>query len=79
VGHPPAHGHARPHDAALQITAYSEYGFEKNGLRFPSRSYTEYAYIEKNKRKFVSAEISIFYTNYKFFTVETEVKYESAS
>ena len=70
---------AKIHDAALQITAYSEYGFEKNGLRFPSRSYTEYAYIEKNKRKFVSAEISIFYTNYKFFTVETEVKYESAS
>jgi hypothetical protein len=70
---------AKIHDAEPQITAYSEYGFEKNGLRFPSRSYTENAFIEKNKRKFVSAEISIFYTNYKFFTVETEVKYESAS
>jgi len=67
---------ARIHDAELQITAYSEYGHEKNGLRFPSRSYTEYATIEKNKRKFVSAEITITYRDYKFFTVETEIKYD---
>jgi outer membrane lipoprotein-sorting protein len=68
---------AKIHDAEPQITAYSEYGFEKNGLRFPSRSYTENAYIEKDKRKFVNAEISILYKNYKFFTVETEIKYDS--
>jgi hypothetical protein len=67
---------AKLHDAEPQITAYSEYGFEKNGLRFPSRSYTENAFIEKSSRKLVNAEISIYYKNYKFFTVETEVKYE---
>jgi len=67
---------AKIHEAEPQITAYSEYGFEKNGLRFPSRSYTENAFIEKNKRKFVNGEISISYKNYRFFMVETEIKYD---
>lgn len=67
---------AKLHEAELQITAYSEFGLEKNGLRFPSRSYSENAYIDKNRRKFVNAEISILYKDYKFFTVETEVKYD---
>jgi hypothetical protein len=67
---------AKIHDAKPEITAYCEYGIEKNGIRFPSRSYTENAYIDKNNRKFVSAEISILYKDYKFFTVETEIKYE---
>jgi hypothetical protein len=66
---------AKIHDAEPQITAYSEYGFEKNGLRFPSRSYTENAFIDKDKRKFISGAILISYKSYKFFTVETEVKY----
>ena len=67
---------AKIHDAKPEITAYCEYGYEKNGIRFPSRSYTENAYIDENKRKFVSAEISIIYKDYKFFTVETEIKYD---
>jgi hypothetical protein len=67
---------AKIHDAVPQIAAYSEYGFEKNGLRFPSRSYTENAFIEKDNRKLVNAEMTISYKDYKFFTVETEVKYE---
>jgi hypothetical protein len=66
---------AKIHDAEPQITAFSEYGFEKNGLRFPSRNYSENAYIKKNKQKFVNAEISVVYKKYKFFTVETEIKY----
>jgi len=66
---------AKIHDSEPQITAFSEYGFEKNGLRFPSRNYSENAYIKKNKQKFVNAEISVVYKNYKFFTVETEIKY----
>jgi hypothetical protein len=66
---------AKAHDAEPQITAFSEYGFEKNGLRFPGRNYSENAYIKKNNQKFVNAEISIRYKNYKFFTVETEIKY----
>jgi hypothetical protein len=67
---------AKAHDYEPQVTAYSEYGLEKNGLRFPSRNYTEIAYINKDHRKFVNAEISIVYKDYKFFTVETEIKYD---
>jgi len=66
---------AKSHDSEPQITAFSEYRLEKNGLRFPSRSYTEQAYINKDRQKSVSAEISILYKDYKFFTVETEIEY----
>jgi hypothetical protein len=67
---------AKAHESEPQVTSYSEYGLEKNGLRFPSRSYTEIAYINKDKRKFINAEISILYKDYKFFTVETEIKFD---
>jgi hypothetical protein len=67
---------AEIHDAAPQITAFSEYGLEKNGLRFPSLNYSEQAYVRKGQQTFVSARLSIIYKKYKFFTVETEVKYD---
>ncbi len=66
---------AKLHEAQPKITSYLEYGLEKNGLRFPSRNYTENAYILKDGRKYANAEINIVYKKYKFFTVETEVKY----
>jgi hypothetical protein len=66
---------AKEHDAEPMFTAYSEYGFEKNGLRFPSRSFTEQAYMRKDRGKSPSAEISVTYKDYKFFTVETETIY----
>ena len=66
---------AREHDAEPQITSFSEYGFEKNGLRFPSHSFTDQGYIRKDRGKFSSAEISVVYKSYKFFTVETETIY----
>jgi hypothetical protein len=67
---------AKAHDSESEITAFSEYGFEKNGLRFPSRSYTEIAYNSKDKGKFVNARISTLYKEYKFFMVETEIKFD---
>jgi hypothetical protein len=66
---------AQENEAKPRITAYSEYRFEKHGLRFPSRNFTQQAYIRKDRSRFVNAEISIIYKGYKFFTVETEVKY----
>lgn len=66
---------AKSFGAEPQITAFTEYAYEKNGLRFPSRSYSEEAYLTQDKRKSVSGEISIRYKDYKFFTVETEVRY----
>jgi hypothetical protein len=66
---------AKSHGAEPLITAYTEYGMEKNGIRFPSRNFCEQACLLADKRKVVDARISTIYKNYKFFTVETEVKY----
>jgi hypothetical protein len=67
---------ARAHelDAAPQLTSITEYGLEKNGLRFPSKDTTEEAYI-KNGKKHVRSLTTILYKDYKFFTVETEIHY----
>ncbi len=67
---------ARSQDAEPSITAFSEYGYEKNGLRFPSRSYSEQGYILSNGPKVANARISVVYKKYKFFTVETEVGFK---
>jgi len=67
---------ANAHASEPEIMAFSEYGSEKNGLRFPSRSFTEIAYKSKDRGKFVNARISTLYKDYKFFTVETEIKYD---
>ncbi len=63
------------HFAAPMITSFSEYGVAKNGLRFPSRSYTDQGYLRKDRGKFSSAEITVIYKKYRFFTVETETVY----
>ncbi len=57
-----------------QITFISEYAFEKNGIRFPSRYIVREEYIHPNWGKKKKSEISVVYKNYKFFIVETEVK-----
>ena len=66
---------AREHEAEPLVTSYTEYGSEKNGLRFPSRSYTEQAYLRQDRGKSASAEISVVYKDYRFFTVETQTVY----
>lgn len=60
--------------AEPQLISITEYGLEKNGLRFPSRDTTEEAYL-KGGRKLVKSLTIIAYKDYKFFTVETEVRY----
>jgi hypothetical protein len=65
---------ARQFGAEPQLTAVTEYGTEKNGLRFPSEDTTEEAYL-KGGKKFVRSLTTIQYKSYKFFTVETEVRY----
>ena len=66
---------AKVQGAEALITAFSEYGLENNGLRFPSRNYAEAAYLLADKRRVVSAMLSVAYKKYKFFTVEAEVSY----
>ncbi len=66
---------AEAHEARPRITAYSEYGLEKNGLRFPSRNFSETATVTKGGLLTVGGRVSTVYRDYKFFTVETEIKY----
>jgi hypothetical protein len=65
---------ARQRGAVPRISFASDYGFEKNGLRFPSGYSVAEAYLMTGKMRTVSiTEVS--YKDYKFFLVRTEVKY----
>jgi hypothetical protein len=66
---------ALKYKAKPEMTSITEYGLEKNGIRFPSRDFTEETYIMPNGKKFVRATTVILYKDYKFFTVETDIKY----
>jgi len=57
------------------ILMTSEYAFEKNGIRFPSRYTVKESYLGKLGRRFQHSETDVTYDQYKFFTVETEVKF----
>ena len=57
------------------IRLASEFDVEKNGIRFPSRHSIEEAYINKKGGKFVRSETSVAYTDFRFFTVETETDF----
>jgi len=65
---------AKKMGARPQITLTSEYAFEKNGIRFPSRYIIREEYIHPNWGKEKKSEITVVYKNYKFFTVDTEIK-----
>ncbi len=60
--------------AEPRLTLVSEYGFEKNGIRFPSRYSIDETYLRRG-RKYVVSKTNVVYKDYKFFTVDTEVKY----
>jgi hypothetical protein len=66
---------AKKYQSELAVTLITEYGFEKNGIRFPSRDYSEEAYLKPDVKKFVRSRTSVVYRDYKFFTVETDIKY----
>ena len=61
------------------IVLAGEYGCEKNGIRFPSRFTIREAYIYAHPRgqarEFSYYKLNVVMSAYKFFTVETEVKY----
>ena len=62
---------AEAYKSAPEVRSYSEFGVEKNGLRFPSADFTEEAYRGANGKLFVRARTSVTYRAHKFFTVET--------
>jgi len=53
-----------------------DYGVEKNRVRFPSRQMVKEVFINEKGYKILKRELSCDYEDYKFFTVETEVKYD---
>jgi hypothetical protein len=65
---------ARRYKSEPRITLVSEFKVEKNGLRFPSRFFVEEAYVDENGKKFVHSATTVIYRDFKFFTVEVEVR-----
>ena len=57
----------------------SEYAFEHNGIRFPSRYSVKEIYARKNGARYQRSETEVIYDRYKFFTVETEVIYRGSN
>jgi hypothetical protein len=62
-------------NAIPQITFITEFDFEKNKIRFPSKYLLEEEYIKAEGGRYKKSEIIVLYKDYKFFTVETEVKH----
>jgi len=58
----------------LRLTLRTEFRAEKNGIRFPSKLSVEEAYINERGRAFVRSETNVVYKDFKFFTVEVEVR-----
>lgn len=67
---------AKRMNATPLITFISEFGFEKNKIRFPNKYSVEEIYISRQGgRRFLRSKTTVVYDNYKFFTVDTKVKY----
>jgi len=66
---------ARKYRSELAVSLVTEYGIEKNGLRFPSRDVSEEAYLGPGAEKFVRSRTAVIYRDYRFFTVETDIRY----
>jgi len=51
------------------------YGIKKNGVRFPSRQHIQEFLVSESGKRYLRNEIVTIFNDYKFFIVETEVKY----
>jgi len=61
--------------AIPKITFNLEFGYEKNGIRFPRYYSVVETYYRGEAFYFVRSKLDTTYDRYRFFTVETEVKY----
>ena len=66
---------AQQSHASPKLQFVSEYGFEKNKIRFPNRYCVEEIYIFPRGQRFNRSKTTVLYDKYKFFIVETAVKY----
>jgi len=60
--------------ARPQVKLILEMGVEEKGIRFPSQYAQRENYVNKQGALLIRSETTVNYKNYKFFTVETEVK-----
>lgn len=67
---------AEAYKAVPEVRSYTEFGIEKNGLRFPSLDVTEEAYRDADGKLFVRSRTSVRYRDHKFFTVETQADFQ---
>ena len=67
---------AGAYGAEPAVRSWTEFGVEKNGLRFPSLDVTEEAYRDARGKVFVRCRTSVRYRDHKFFTVETRTDYK---
>lgn len=67
---------AARYQGSAAVTSFTEFGVEKNGLRFPSRDETEEAYLNAGGEKFVRSRTRVTFTDYRFFTVGTETTFK---
>jgi hypothetical protein len=59
-----------------RVTLRSEFLVKKNDVCFLSRLFIEEAYLDKQGRAFVRSETDVIYKDFKFFTVEVDVRGE---
>jgi len=57
-----------------RLVISSEFSAEKNGIRFPSRMSVEEAYLKESGKAFIRSKTEVVYKDFKFFTVEYEVR-----
>ena len=57
-----------------RLTMGSELKIEKNGMRFPNALSIEEAYVNEDGRAFVRSKVDVVYRDFKFFTVEVDIK-----
>lgn len=57
------------------IILSGDYSYEKNGIRFPGAFSVSLACRYAHEREIALYKLAVAYSAYKFFTVETEVKY----
>jgi hypothetical protein len=65
---------AKKLNAEPRVKLITEYGFEKKGIRFPSKYIQDEEYVNSKGVHFVRSETTVNFRNYKFFIVETEVE-----
>jgi len=63
---------AERYESEADITIITEFNYEKNSIRFPSKHSIQEAYIDERGKRFIRSELTTVYSDYKFFTVETE-------